>query len=160
MYTSSYNLSDKGKLTCPKCKSTSFLVGYGKVVCRDCGWSIKGSAGNKYGAKKTVANDGIKRDSKLEASHADELYLRKQAGDILDYDSQFKVVIPIYNKDGRVVHTIKHKIDFRLHLKDGSYQLWESKGIETDDYKWRRKFLELIWLPENPDHTYLVVKQS
>ena len=35
--------------------------------------------GNKYGAKKTVAKDGIKRDSKFEASVADELYLRKQA---------------------------------------------------------------------------------
>lgn len=159
MYKSSRQLPDKGKLTCPECKSTTFLVNYGKVTCRDCGWSTKGSAGNKYGAKKTIAKDGIKRDSKLETSHADELYLRKYAGEILDYDSQYKVEIPIYNKEGRVVHIIKHKIDFRLHLKDGSYQLWESKGIETDDYKWRRKFLELIWLPEHLDHTYLVVKQ-
>ena len=47
--------------------------------------------GNKYGAKRTLAKDGIKRDSKFEASVADELLLRKQAGDIKDYDSQFKV---------------------------------------------------------------------
>ena len=56
---------------------------------------------NKFGAIRTTANDGIKRDSKFEASIADELLLRKQAKDIKDYDSQYKVVIEIYNKDGK-----------------------------------------------------------
>lgn len=159
MRTERKSLPDRGKLICPKCGCNRFRVNYTKVICTDCSYTINKGSSNKYGAKKTIAKDGIKRDSKLETSHADELYLRKYAGEILDYDSQYKVEIPIYNKDGRVVHIIKHKIDFRLHLKDGSYQLWESKGIETDDYKWRRKFLELIWLPEHLDHTYLVVKQ-
>jgi ribosomal protein L37AE/L43A len=160
MYKVTHQLPNKGKMVCPTCTSTSFLLNYSKVVCRDCGWCAKGSAGNKYGAKKTIANDGIKRDSKLEASHADELLLRKQAGDILDYDSQYKVEIPIYNKEGKIIHIIKHKVDFRIHLKDGSYQLWESKGVETDDYKWRKKFLDLLWLQEHTDHTYLIVKQK
>lgn len=159
MYSTTHQLPDKGKMICPECKSNMFRVSYGKVTCTNCNWSMKGSAGNKYGAKKTVANDGIKRDSKYEASVADELLLRKRTGDILDYDSQYKVEIPIYNKDGRIVHTVKHKIDFRAHLKNGSYELIEAKGKELDDWKWRRKLLELIWLPEHLDHTYLVVKQ-
>lgn len=115
--------------------------------------------GNKYGAKKQVAKDGIKRDSKFEASVADELLLRKQAGDILDYDSQFKVEMWAYDSSGKPVFKVNHKVDFRVHHCDGSFELYEAKGIETTDYKWRRKFLEYIWLPEHPDHTYTVVKQ-
>lgn len=160
MYKLTHQLPDKGKMTCPKCQSTTFLVAYSKVTCRDCGWWTKGSAGNKYGAKKTVAKDGIKRDSKYEASIADELLLRKKTGDIIDYDSQYKVEIPIYDKNGIIIHTIKHKVDFRVTKKDKSYELWEAKGVETDDYKWRKKFLELIWLPEHPDYTYIVLKQK
>jgi len=136
-----------------------FRVSYGKVTCIDCGWSVKGSAGNKYGARRTVANDGIKRDSKYEASVADELLLRKRTGDILDYESQYKVVMPIFNEAGRIVHSVSHKVDFRLHLKDGSFELLEAKGVQTADYRWRRTLLEKLWLPEHKDHTYLVIKQ-
>lgn len=115
---------------------------------------------NKYGAKRTTANDGLKRDSKFEAGIADELLLRKKGKDILDYDSQYKVVIEIYNKHGKKVHEVNHKVDFRIHHKDKSYELLEAKGVETMDYRFRRKLLEKIWLPEHPDHTYTVVKQS
>lgn len=115
--------------------------------------------GNKYGAKSTVAKDGLKRHSKYEASVADELLLRKQAGDIKDYDSQYKVEMWAHRKDGTPAFKVTHRIDFRVHLKDGSYELLEAKGAETADYKMRRKFLEHIWLPEHPDHTYTVVKQ-
>lgn len=115
--------------------------------------------GNKYGAKKQIAKDGVRRDSKFEASTADELLLRKQAGDILDYDSQFKVEMWAYDSTGKPAFKIGHKVDFRIHHKDGSFELYEAKGIETTDYKWRRKFLEHLWLPTHPDHTYTVVKQ-
>lgn len=115
--------------------------------------------GNKYGAKRTVAKDGVKRDSKFEASVADELYLRKEAGDILDYDSQYKVEMWAYDQNGKPAMKVNHKIDFRIHHKDGSYELYEAKGVETSDYKMRRKWLETFWLPFNLDHTYTVVKQ-
>lgn len=115
---------------------------------------------NKYGAKRTLANDGIKRDSKFEAGVADDLLLRKKAGDIKDYDSQFKVIIPIFNEHGKKVHEVSHKVDFRIHHNDGSYELYEAKGIETFDYRFRKKLLEKIWLPEHLDHTYTVVKQQ
>lgn len=114
---------------------------------------------NKYGAKRTTAKDGIKRDSKFEASVADDLLLRKKAKDIKDYESQFKVVMPIYNKHGKKVHEVSHKVDFRILHNDDSYELLEAKGVETTDYRFRRKLLEKLWLPENLDHTYTVVKQ-
>ena len=115
---------------------------------------------NKFGAIRTLANDGIKRDSKFEAGVANELLIRKQAGDIVDYESQYKVVIDIYNKDGKKVHEVSHKVDFRILHKDGSYELLEAKGFETADYRFRRKLLEKIWLNEHPDHIYSVVKQK
>ena len=115
--------------------------------------------GNKYGAKKTEFN-GYKYDSKFEASVAQELELRKEAGDILDYDRQYKVEMWAYDQNGKQAMKVSHKVDFRIHHKDGSFELYEAKGVETRDYKMRRKWLETFWLPFNLDHTYTVVKQG
>lgn len=159
MFTQSKGLPEPASLTCPTCKGKRFSVNYSKVVCQNCGWTEKRGS-NKYGAKRTVARDGLKRDSKYEASVADELYMRKATGDILDYDSQYKVIMNIHREDGLFAFSVSHKIDFRVHNRDGSYELLEAKGIETPDYKWRRKLLEQIWLPLHLDHSYRVVKQN
>lgn len=145
--------------TCPECGGERFRVNHKIVQCTNCGHTIK-RGNNKYGAKRTVAADGIKRDSKYEASVADELFMRKQTGDILDYDSQYKVIMPIHREDGLFAFNVSHKVDFRLHHKDGSFELLEAKGVETSDYKWRRRLLEELWLPMHLDHTYTVVKQA
>lgn len=116
---------------------------------------------NKYGAKKTEFN-GRKFDSKFEASIAEELEIRKQAGEILDYDCQFKIECVPYNVHGDPVLKCKvsHKVDFRIHNLDGSFTLLEAKGLETRDYRMRRKWLENFWLPANPDYEYEVVYQG
>lgn len=114
---------------------------------------------NKFGAKKTEYN-GYKYDSKFEASVAEELTLRVKAKDILDFDKQFKVEMWAYDKDGKPAMKVTHKVDFRIHHKDGSFELLEAKGLETSDYRMRRKWLETFWLPEHLDHTYTVVKQG
>lgn len=115
--------------------------------------------GNKYGAKRTEYN-GYKYDSKFEASVARDLELRVKAKDIKGFDRQFKVEMWAHRPDGEPAFKVTHKIDFRIHHKDDSFELLEAKGIETADYKMRRKFLENIWLPMNLDHTYTVIKQS
>lgn len=114
--------------------------------------------GNKYGAKKTDFN-GRKYDSKFEAGVAQELDLRLNAGDIRAVEPQFKVEMWIYREDGVKAFKVSHKIDFRVTNNDGSYELVEAKGVETQDYKWRRRLLEELWLPLHLDHTYTVVKQ-
>jgi len=114
--------------------------------------------GNKYGAVKTEFN-GHKYDSKYEAGVAQELELRKKAGDISDYDRQFKIEAWACRSDGTPAFKVSHKVDFCVHLNDGSFELLEAKGVETTDYKWRRKFLENIWLPDHPEYVYTVVKQ-
>lgn len=160
MYKQQNNKLNHGKLTCPECKSNYFRVSYGKVECTNCGWKESANLKtNKYGAKRTVARDGIKRDSKFEAGVADQLRLRKLAGDIKDYDSQFKVEMWICNEEGERKIKVTHKVDFRIHHNDESYELVEAKGVETSDYKWRRRLLEELWLPQHKDHIYTVVKQ-
>jgi hypothetical protein len=114
--------------------------------------------GNKYGAKKTEFN-GRKYDSKFEAGVAQELDLRLKAGDITEIIPQYKLEMWCYRENGLPAFKVGHKVDFRVTNKDGSYTLIEAKGQETTDYLWRRKFLEHIFLPANPDYTYEVVKQ-
>lgn len=150
----------KAQGKCPECSSTSLLYSRGKVTCTNCGHLIgQTNKTNKYGAKRTEFNGKI-YDSKFEAQTAATLELRKRAGDIKDYDIQFLVRVWVYREDGQKAFEVKHKVDFRIHRNDGSFELLESKGIETDDYKWRRKFVENVFLPLNPDHEYNVVKQN
>ena len=144
---------------CPECHSKRLLYTSGTLTCSNCGHEIGKRTNNKYGAKRTEFK-GKLYDSKYEAGVAAELDLRKRAKEILDYDTQYKVEIAVYRADGTPAFYVNHKVDFRIHHKDGSYELLEAKGVETVDYKWRRKFLETIWLKENPDHEYTVIKQN
>lgn len=115
----------------------------------------------KYNNTKTEYN-GFKYDSKFEAGVARDLDLRVRAGEIKDWDNQFKVECIPYDSNGDPVHKCKvsHKVDFRVHELDGSFTLLEAKGFETADYKMRRKWLLNFWLPANPDHEYEVIYQG
>lgn len=115
----------------------------------------------KFGNAKTVYN-GEKYDSKFEAGVARTLDLRKRAGEIKDWERQYKIECMPYTKAGDPVPECKvtHKVDFRVHELDGSFTLLEAKGFETADYKMRRKWLMKFWLPAHPDHEYQVVYQG
>jgi DNA-directed RNA polymerase subunit RPC12/RpoP len=143
---------------CPKCGSKRLLMKGRRLSCTNCGETI-GSTFNKYGAKRTEFNGKI-YDSKFEASVAEDLETQKLAKEIVDYDTQFRIEATAYRADGTPAFTVRHKVDFRVHHHDGSFELLEAKGVETTDYRWRRKFLEEIWLKENPEYTYTVVKQN
>jgi uncharacterized Zn finger protein (UPF0148 family) len=158
MYREIKNNDDMKVATCPECGCKRLLYHSGKLKCTNCDHVI-GQTYNKYGAKKAEFNGKI-YDSKFEASSSADLDLRKRAGDIKDYDTQYRIEAWCYREDGVKAFLVKHKVDFRIHHNDGSYELYESKGYETDDYKWRRKFLEFVWLPMHPDYTYTVVKQN
>lgn len=157
MYRSTSNKNQPKNVVCDNCGSKMMRYERGAIICTNCDKVIyKPTRKNKYNAVKTVARDGLKKDSKFEASVADELYMRKQAKDILDYDSQYKVELPIYNRDGKVVMKKNWKVDFRVHELDGSFTLLEAKGAEGVDYKWKRDLLINVWLPENLDHSFEV----
>lgn len=144
---------------CDKCGSTRMLYQRGSIICSNCGNIIYKPSMNKYRAKRTEYNGKV-FDSKFEAGVAEQLEMRKIAGDIKDYDCQFVVESDICNSNGEKVCTKKHKVDFRIHHNDGSFELYEAKGIETMDYKLRRDIIVGIWLSEHKDYIYTVVKQK
>ena len=100
--------------------------------------------------------------SKFEAGQAMVLDIRKKAGEILDWEPQFQIECIPYDCNGDPVPKLKvrHKVDFRVHELDGSYTLLEAKGTETTDWRRRRDWLLHFWIPEHPDHEYLVVKDA
>jgi len=108
----------------------------------------------KYGNRASDYN-GYIYDSGFEADYAKELDMRLKAGDIKNWERQFKVEIWING-----MWILNHKIDFRIEHNDGAFELVETKGMETKDWRLRRKLLEAVWLPEHPDHTYTVVKEN
>lgn len=109
---------------------------------------------NKYKNTRQTY-DGYNYQSKFEASQAQELDLRLKAKDIQSWERQFKISIDING-----YHICNYFCDFRILHNDGSYELVETKGIETEAYRLKRKLLEAVWLPEHPDHIYTVVKQK
>ena len=63
MFNQRRRLPEANALVCPECEGRRFVFTGSTVKCTNCGWKEK-TASNKYGAKKQVAQDGIKRDSK------------------------------------------------------------------------------------------------
>lgn len=88
---------------------------------------------NKYGAKKTTFG-GRKYDSKFEARGAQELELRRLAGEIEDVRPQVTLHLFSY---GQKLCT--YRIDFVVKVKEGQYELIEYKGLELGAFpiKWR-----------------------
>jgi hypothetical protein len=114
--------------------------------------------GSKYGAKKTEFNN-IKYDSKFEARIAQELDLRCKAGEFTEVERQYRIKLYAYLPDGSRVHLFTYVCDFRCHKPDGTFLLVEAKGFLTDVYKTKRKVLDLVWLPDHPDHEFEEVTQ-
>ena len=89
-------------------------------------------------AKKTEYN-GYKYDSKLEAGYAQELDLRKKAGDILDWERQ---VILNLEVNGYLVCT--YKIDFIVY-HEGETEYVECKGYPTPQWRLKWKLFEALY---------------
>lgn len=113
-------------------------------------WYLK--KGNKYGANSSIYNN-IAYHSKKEAGYAQELDLRVRAKDIKSWERQIPIVIKI--NDFKIC---TYWVDFLIHHNNGNKELVEVKGFETDLWRIKRKLLEAVYLVENPEYTYTVVK--
>lgn len=117
----------------------------------------------KYGNVSQTYN-GRTYHSRLEAAHAMELDQLRKATDpaqrVVEVQPQYKISIDIEGADGKVRHICNYYIDFRVTFADGHVELHETKGIETAEFKLKRRLLEAVYSPQHPDETYIVIKQS
>lgn len=107
----------------------------------------------KHNNRKIVV-DGITFDSKDEARYYELLKKKKAAGLILNYELQPQYELqPAFKRDGKTVRAITYTADFLIYHKDGTEEVVDIKGMETQQGIMRRKMfwhkypdLKLTWL--------------
>lgn len=99
--------------------------------------------------------DGIKFDSKKEAEYYCQLKLLKQAGKIKDYRLQPRYELqPAFKKNGKKYRAITYIADFAIINNDGTTEVVDIKGVETQVFKIKKKLFEYMY----PDLNLKVVK--
>lgn len=107
-----------------KIKSEDFLYGTANNTA-----STKKS---KYGAKR-VEIDGIKFDSQKEANYYSELKIRLAAKDIKGFCRQAEFIL---------APNLRYKADFIIFNNDGTSEIIDVKGMQTQVYKDKKKVFE------------------
>lgn len=80
--------------------------------------------------------DGIKFSSKKEARYYQALKLRLQAGEVLFFLRQ----VPIHLPGG-----VKLVVDFQEFHADGTVHFVDTKGMETESFKAKRRMVEALY---------------
>ena len=111
-------------------------------------------SGNKYHAKSSIYN-GVYYASQLEAAYAMELDVRLKAKDIKSWRRQVKIPLDVNG-----FHICNYYIDFEITHKDGSLEFVETKGMETDLWRFKWKLTEALFSKERPDVKLTVVKKN
>jgi hypothetical protein len=96
--------------------------------------------GGKFGvsSKEDRTYRGRVYHSKREARHAAELDLRIKVGEVESWTPQVR--IPLFGKSGKKVAT--YVADFEVRLKDGSIVYEETKGMETEAWRIKARWLK------------------
>lgn len=98
--------------------------------------------GNKYKNIKTVIDD-ITFDSKKEADYYCQLKILKRAGEIKDFGLQQKYELqPTFKKNGTTYKAISYVADFVITNNDGTTEVIDIKGMETKEFKIKKKLFE------------------
>jgi hypothetical protein len=97
---------------------------------------------SKYRNIKTTV-DGIEFDSRKEAEYYCKLKLLKQAGEIKDFGLQPRYELqPTFYKNGTTHRSITYVADFIIENNDGTTDVVDIKGVETKDFKIKKKLFE------------------
>lgn len=97
---------------------------------------------NKYHAQKTWMKGRV-YDSKKEANRAFELEMLEKYGKIHNLQKQVPFVLQegYVNKRGKKIRPITYIADF-TYEEDGKIIVEDTKGVETEVFKIKRKMLE------------------
>jgi len=91
-----------------------------------------GKKKSKYNNRK-VEVDGIKFDSQKETNYYCELKLRLAAGEIKAFCRQAEFIL---------APDLRYKADFIVFNNDGTAEIIDVKGMQTDVYKAKKKVFE------------------
>ena len=109
----------------------------------------------QYGnVKKQVGNDNIRYDSGFEANYANELFLRKKAKDIKDYEAHKRIDLVC---NGYKVGC--YEIDFVISHNDGTIEYVETKGRKSEVWALKWKIFETMFM-EDPNVKLSLVMQK
>lgn len=109
---------------------------------------------SKYGAKN-VEIDGIKFQSKLEARYYEQLKWLKANKQIKNFKLQPKYLLQDkFKKYGKSYRKIEYIADFEVKHLDGSTEVIDVKGVETEAFKIKRKLFEAKYLDKLSVITY------
>jgi ribosomal protein S24E len=96
----------------------------------------------KYGSKK-VEIDGHVFDSKIEARYYEQLKWLQEHNQILFFRLQPRYLLQeAFRKNGKTFRKIEYIADFEVHHLDGSIEVIDVKGMETEAFKIKRKLFE------------------
>lgn len=109
---------------------------------------------NKYKNIKTVIDD-ITFDSKKEADYYCQLKILKRAGEIKDFGLQQRYeLLPTFKKNGTTYRAITYVADFVIDNLDGTTDVVDTKGVETQVFKIKQKLFEYMY----PDLELKIIK--
>ncbi|OLS39115.1 DUF1064 domain-containing protein [Bacillus sp. MRMR6] len=98
--------------------------------------------GSKYGSKK-VEFEGHIFDSQLEARYFKQLKWLEANKQILFFRIQPRYLLQeAFEKNGKKYRRIDYLADFEIHHLDGSIEVVDCKGVETTDFKLKKKLFE------------------
>ena len=95
----------------------------------------------KYNSRKTIV-DGIKFDSKKEATRYKELKTLEKSGVISNLQRQVKyVLIPAQREDKKLIEReCSYYADF-VYIRGGEQVVEDTKGVRTPEYIIKRKLM-------------------
>lgn len=109
---------------------------------------------SKYNNQKTIV-DGTEFDSKKEAEYYCQLKLLKKAGEIKEIGLQPRYELqPGFEKNGVKYRPITYVADFVITNNDGTTEVVDIKGVETQVFKIKQKLFEYMY----PDKSLKVIK--
>lgn len=85
---------------------------------------------------KPVIDNGKRYASKLEYAYKNYLDLLKDQGEIFFYLTQVPIDLP---------GGVKYVVDFQVFYNDGTVKFIDTKGIETDMFKLKKKQVESLY---------------
>lgn len=101
---------------------------------------------SKYGSEK-VTIDGYTFDSKIEARYYEQLKWLKANKQIKSFKLQPRYLLQDkFSKNGKKFRKIEYIADFEVTHLDGSIEVIDVKGMETEAFKIKRKLFERNYL--------------